>query len=514
MFEKNHDESWANLGVTVVHEPSVRQYPDLDQIPFDPDSQYPEYQGRISTKPNRVYAMVREALRMLDRDSEHYGSSEWNPLRGLVEPGMNVVLKPNLVADSVWPSADLIALFTNMSVIRPVIDYVRIALRGSGRITLGDAPIQRTRWDNLLKVSGMGESIAQLNEGAVVPVELVDFRREVTVRDRFDMVTAREVRDGVDYVEVDLGTGSALIPIIAAHERFRVSQYDPQVASRHHNPVRNTYMVHRRILGADVVVNLPKLKGHKKAGITVALKNLVGINCGKDWLPHFRVGDSQSGAGDQYERRSGLRRLYSFLLDELEIGSWSKRRFASIAAKGVSGVIRLGGSDSSVEGSWWGNDTVWRMVHDLNALLCYASSTGQMTNTPQRRTLHVVDGVIGGERDVPLQPTAHPAGTIIAGTNPLAIDLVACTLMGFDIARVPLLRDAWKVKSAWGLPPEGAEPANVRIRLEEGGGTVEDLDLTSLATRLNLRFAAPLGWEGAIERERSGSALRPPGNVA
>src|SRR5205807_862040 len=105
--------------------------------------------------------------------------------------------------------------------------------------------------------------------------------------------------------------------------------------------------------------------------MTCALKNLVGINCGKDWLPHYRVGDGETHAGDQYENRSLLRRTYSSLLDHIESGGRPKRRVASILGKGVSGLIRLRGADSSVEGNWYGNDTTWRMVHDLNLVLCY-----------------------------------------------------------------------------------------------------------------------------------------------
>lgn len=50
---------------------------------------------------------------------------------------------------------------------------------------------------------------------------------------------------------------------------------------------------------ADVFINLPKMKVHKKTGVTLSLKNLVGINADKNWLPHYSGGSPRNG-GDQF----------------------------------------------------------------------------------------------------------------------------------------------------------------------------------------------------------------------
>jgi len=497
----DHDTSWNDLEVTASHDPDLLDYPSAAETPFDPGHSYPEFAHASASRPNPVYEAVRQLLRRLCRDEPNFGTVHWNPLRGLIEPGMRVTLKPNLVADSVRPGADLSALFTSMSVIRPLIDYVRKALQGHGQITLGDAPIQRADWSNLLVVSGMGRMIEELNRRRDVPIELLDFRREVTVRDSFGTVIRRERRADLDSVEVDLGAGSTLMPIIGDAARFRVSNYEPSALLRNHSENRNCYLIHRRILEADVVINVPKLKLHKKAGITCALKNLVGINCEKDWLPHYRIGDHQTGAGDQYRTQSEVRQLYTRLGDAMEVGTFPKRRAAAMLRKGVRGLMRLDGGDLSCEGNWYGNDTTWRMVHDLNLILCYADVTGRMTLRPQRRLLNVVDGIIGGERDSPLQPTARPSGILLVGTNPVAVDLVAATVMGMDPKKTPLLRDAWNVPAGWSLPPKGGQPRSVIIRLHRGGKS-HQLDLDGLAEQINLAFEPHPGWVGMIERRR------------
>ena len=43
-------------------------------------------------------------------------------------------------------------------------------------------------------------------------------------------------------------------------------------------------------LGADAVINIPKLKTHKKSGVTLALKSCIGLTNEKYWLPHYTEG--------------------------------------------------------------------------------------------------------------------------------------------------------------------------------------------------------------------------------
>src|SRR4029450_3442025 len=61
-------------------------------------------------------------------------------------------------------------------------------------------------------------------------------------------------------------------------------------------------------MDADVLINLPKFKTHKKVGITCALKNLVGINANKNWLPHHTEGTPDLG-GDQLPATPAKTRL-------------------------------------------------------------------------------------------------------------------------------------------------------------------------------------------------------------
>ena len=41
---------------------------------------------------------------------------------------------------------------------------------------------------------------------------------------------------------------------------------------------------------------MPKLKTHKKCGVTISLKNLVGLNTNKNLLPHHSLGTPSRAA--------------------------------------------------------------------------------------------------------------------------------------------------------------------------------------------------------------------------
>src|SRR5438045_9670723 len=66
-------------------------------------------------------------------------------------------------------------------------------------------------------------------------------------------------------------------------------------------------------MDADVFINLPKLKTHKNVGLTCALKNLVGINANKNWLPHQTEGTPDQG-GDQFPIATSKARLEHSLM--------------------------------------------------------------------------------------------------------------------------------------------------------------------------------------------------------
>lgn len=51
------------------------------------------------------------------------------------------------------------------------------------------------------------------------------------------------------------------------------------------------------------------------------------------------------------------------------------------------------GADYDVRsGNWWGNDTTWRMVVDLNRILRYARPDGSTATLPQRQAVSLIDG--------------------------------------------------------------------------------------------------------------------------
>src|SRR5690554_5888999 len=82
---------------------------------------------------------------------------------------------------------------------------------------------------------------------------------------------------------------------------LRGADYDEEITIAHHSGGRNAYLVARTVLSADLVVNVPKVKTHKKSGVTLSMKNLIGINGDKNWLPHYRAGFTSRG-GDEFPR--------------------------------------------------------------------------------------------------------------------------------------------------------------------------------------------------------------------
>jgi len=466
------------------------------EAPFDPPERYPELPRGTwhIDSGNTVYAGVREALRMLGRDAGRFGTEAWSPLSGLVRPGDHVLVKPNMVRHFHGDGLGLEPLVTHASVVRALLDYVVIALDGEGAVTIGDSPLQYADFAETLASTGLARVIEEVSTYAGVPITAMDLRKERSEK-RGGLIVSRIPNNGdpLGYRAVDLGGRSAFAGIPAERaRRFRVTQYDPLRMRQAHGEAGHSYLFPATVLSANVIINVPKLKTHRKAGVTAAMKNLVGINGSKDWLPHHTAGP-RAGGGDEYLHHSARKRLISFLRDRIEgrRSPWTRRVIHMLerAVKATGRLVRF--PDPYWEGSWHGNDTVWRMVHDLHTVLFYSDAAGVLHDTPQRRYFTMVDAIVAGEGDGPMRPRPRPAGLLIAGENPAAVDLVCCRLMGFDEARIPLLSHAIGRQAHPGVP----SLACIRVASNEARWD-HPFDLPRSRT---LAFAPPEGWNGFIE---------------
>jgi hypothetical protein len=262
---------------------------------------------------------------------------------------------------------------------------------------------------------------------------------------------------------------------------------------------RNEYLIPRTILSADVLINLPKFKTHKKSGITCALKNLVGTCGHKSYLPHFREGRPRNG-GDEFAIDHPIKELQRNTIDRLK--TTNALLYRSVRAVGRL-VLRLVAAGSPTDlrrvmgGSWFGNDTLWRTILDLNKVARYVDQEGRLRETSQRRYLCLVDGVYGGENDGPILPSVRRDGVLIASLNPVLVDLVTCLLMGLDPEGIKQVRQAFEIRR---YPLISQSYEEVMEHLKECVRN-DGWPLPDLAYRL------AEGWEGHVPR-RHGLAGR------
>lgn len=413
---------------------------------FRPDRDYPEYifHSDISLERNEVYEMVRNGLYLLGLDKENYGTRYWNPLQEYVRPGNRVLLKPNMVMDINPNGEGTDCLYTNPSIVAAILDYVLIALKGKGQVIIGDAPLQECQFDILLEKSGYLK-LVEFYQSKGIKIEIIDFRNVKT----YD-------KKGIRYLQANIEDSHGLIVKLDKESAFscyekkqlgklRITNYDPRILQEHHSEHRHEYMIAREVLEADAIINIPKIKTHRKAGITAALKNLVGINANKEYLPHHQVGSEEEG-GDAYQYKNLWYDMANKVLDIKNIFN-SKKEYEKekIAFDFYNLLYNEGRScckymDNYWEGSWYGNQTIWRTILDLNKILLYGKMDGTISNKIVRKMFIVGDMIIAGEKEGPLVPSPVSAGVLVLGSDALAFDRTVCALMGYDEKNIPCLQ--------------------------------------------------------------------------
>lgn len=350
--------------------------------------------------------------------------------------GKVVLFKPNWVTHNTKDD-DEFCLRTNSNFLIAAIEVVLECK--PQKVIVGDAPIQGCNWARVVDESFLGK-IDELSARFATPIEVKDFRR--TTFEASKNISCREKVPLANYVIFDLGKESFLEPISSKEPIFRVTNYDSAKLAESHTIGKHKYCLAKELFDCEVIISLPKIKTHQKTGLTGALKNLVGLNGDKDYLPHHRVGGTGNG-GDCYPGKNVFRRISEFFLDQANknIGKilyWPFYYGAKIAWR----ASRPEAVHQDAAG-WHGNDTCWRMVMDLNKIAVYGSADGRISNQAQRKIFSLCDGIVGGQGNGPLIPQPLPLGIISFCDNSGLNDVCMATIMGFNYLRIPLLKFAY-----------------------------------------------------------------------
>lgn len=366
-----------------------------------------------------------------------------------IRPGDNVVLKPNWVKehDERFPGPNQWEhVVTHPAVIEGVIAWVAPKLQGAGSIVICDAPQTDSSFATLRRYCGLDTVMARCHERwPGLSIELLDLRPEEW--HAVDGVTVSKTElpgDPKGSTHVKLNEDSEFVGFHGLGQLYGASYNMAETNDRHRDKTHE-YMLCRTPMEADVLINIPKLKCHKKVGLTCALKNLVGINANKNWLPHHTEGTPDKG-GDQFPAATMKAKLEHSWMGRIKRLLFGRHLLSKlfVPVKKIGRLI-FGDTQKVVRsGNWHGNDTCWRMVVDLNKCLFHFDGAGNPRTKPLRY-LAVVDGIIGGEGNGPMAPDPKPCGVIVSGANPLAVDSVCCALMSFDWRKVRMLAGAFKV---------------------------------------------------------------------
>lgn len=451
------------MGKICFEKREVSNYPDRSTY-YNPSICYPEYmwgERELSDDKNAVYDMMRSCFFRLGMDSANYGSPCWNPLGDIIKKGDTVLLKPNLVYHvNNATEGDMDCMITHPSILRCAIDYCLIALGVTGKLILGDAPIQSCDFDKLI-IEGGYKEVIDFYRRQKVELKIEDFRATVSVKDNGIIInTKREDDENGKYTLVNLGDKSFFCTVPASKTEYRIADYYHKELTVHHYGETHEYLIHNAALEADVIINLPKPKMHRKAGLTGAMKNFIGVCSKKEYLPHHVKGSKLSG-GDEYNGTNPFKWSLSQLSDRLNHYQLNdatiKAKLIYTLMRAFSLANRLFYKDLISDGGWYGNDTLWRTVLDINLVLMYCDARGvfDIEKGEARKIFTIGDMILAGEREGPLTPSPKELGIIAMSDDVVTFDEFFFQFTGFQFTKVPLIKYA--STSRWLQPRDNNE---------------------------------------------------------
>lgn len=345
-----------------------------------------------------------------------------------------IFIKPNWVKENESEDDDICLRTNNNIIIALIENLIEYKPR---KIIIGDAPIQRCKWPELLNKEFL-DYIDKLKRINNIAIEIKDLRKKY-FDPKNNEINIRNTEN--KYVIFDLKNNSYLEEVSSVYPNFRVTDYNYKFLADSHISGTHKYCISKEFLESDLIISVPKIKTHQKTGFTAALKNLVGINVDKSYLPHHRVGGTQQG-GDCYPGRNIFRKVSEKYLDKANLnqGRWSYRFYYKLAL--IMWKISIPNKYHQISAGWWGNDTTWRMVMDINKIALYGDKEGKIRDNKQRTIFSLCDGIIAGEGNGPLNPTALALGIIIFSNNNYLCDIVLSRIMNLEY--LPIIKEANK----------------------------------------------------------------------
>lgn len=345
---------------------------------------------------NPCYGLLEEAVMLLNPDNLE------NPLSHLVRPGDTVVIKPNWCTQLIFPIP-----ITHPSLVHAAAELC--ARAGAAKVRIVEAPMT-------------------MNHGATWfygPVFL-------NMKPWLEYLSARypgtvfEHQDGNadDFVWVDLGDRSMLhdLPLdVLCHDAGPITSdmfFDVADAYGVNPKVyrQGLYAIAKSYLDADVFINFSKMKTHMWTGITIALKNFMGLNV-----------------------ISTVHRMPP----EVQKAYLRRNNFADLRECGMRDVPHFDRRFYRYELRFQynrHNDVLWRSLADLNRIVQYCDVRGKLHEARRRRCLHLVDGVVGTDGAGPISRTRVYSRTIVAGYDPVRVDAVCSRIMSYDPRQIILVR--------------------------------------------------------------------------